>query len=269
MPSVATRSAAVEGFRRLAVEDPRIVAAFLGGSLASGRADDYSDIDVYYVVDPAEYESFHSSVPSLIEKLGRVAYFDEHNNFGFDLVLFMLTDGTKGELGLGTIEKMKVMHAGPFKVLVDKKSVLKNMEFPFEELPAGDALRRDVEKQFRWYWYWYGIVMTASSRGHLFSAQSALNTMREHLFKLLRYSYNVQPGEKSERSLPRSLLVEIGKTLPIYDPNSMRACAVTMTEILKRETKDLLKKTEAKYPTLFEKTTLAKYSLSGDRPNEK
>ena len=101
MPSVALRSAAVENFLRIAEEDPRIVAAFLGGSLASGLSDQYSDIDMYYVIDPSEYESFHSSVKSLIDGLGPVAYFDEHNNFGFDLVLFMLTNGTKGELGLG------------------------------------------------------------------------------------------------------------------------------------------------------------------------
>ncbi len=133
MPSMAARSATVENFRRIAGEDPRIVAAFLGGSLASGVADQYSDIDMYYVIDPGEYESFHSSIRSLIDGLGSVAYFDEHNNFGFDLVLFMLTDGTKGEVALGTPDKLRVMHAGPFSVLVDKKGILKDAQYPFRE----------------------------------------------------------------------------------------------------------------------------------------
>jgi hypothetical protein len=243
----------------MAEEDKRIIAAFLGGSLASGTADEYSDIDMYYVIEPSEYDSFHSNVKSLIERLGPLAYFDEHNNFGFDLVLFMLTDGTKGELGLATIDKMKVMHAGPFKVLVDKKGILKNADFPFEKSHIGEELRKDVEKQFRWYWYWYGIVLTSAARGHLWSAQDALNTMRDHLFKLLRYSSNLQPGQKLERSLPRPLLVEIGKTLPSFDANSMRTAAASMTVILKRETQGLLKRTGANYPSLFEKTLHAKY----------
>jgi predicted nucleotidyltransferase len=37
---------AVERFRALCQADPRIVAAFVGGSLATGTADEYSDIDV-------------------------------------------------------------------------------------------------------------------------------------------------------------------------------------------------------------------------------
>jgi len=246
MPSVALRSAAVENFRRIAEEDPRIVAAFLGGSLASGLSDQYSDIDMYYVIDPSEYESFHSSVKSLIDGFGPVAYFDEHNNFGFDLVLFMLTNGTKGELGLGTSDKLKVMHVGPFKVLVDKKGVLKDSQFPYEKMLEGETLRKDTEKQLRSYWYWYGIVLTATARDHLWSAQSALNTMRSHLFNLLKYSYNLRPGAKIDRSLPRPLLLELGKTLPTLDPESLKTAAASMTIILKRETEGLLKASPAK-----------------------
>ena len=258
MPSTAARSATVENFRRIAEEDPRIVAAFLGGSLASGLADQYSDIDIYYVIDPREYESFHPSVRSLIDGLGPVAYLDEHNNFGFDLVLFMLTNGTEGELGCGTPDKLRIMHAGPFRVLVDRKGILKDAQFPYEKMLEGEALRKDAEKQLRWYWYWYGIVLTAVARDHLWSAQSALDTMRNHLFNLLKYSYNLRPGAKIDRSLPRPLLIELGKTLPTLDPESLKTAAASMTIILKRETEGLLKATGAKYPTLFEKTVLAK-----------
>lgn len=267
MPSTASRSAAVENFRRISEEDPRIIAAFLGGSLASGLADQYSDIDVYYVIDPGEYESFHSSIRSLIDGLGPVAYFDEHNNFGFDLVLFMLTNGTKGELALGTPDKLRVMHAGPFKVLVDKKDLLKDAQFPYEKMLEGEALRKDTEKQFRWYWYWYGIVLTEVARNHLWSAQSALSRMRDHLFNLLKYSYDLRPGTRIDRSLPRSLLVELGKTLPTLNPDSLKAAAASMTIIVKRETKSLLKTAGAKYPILFEKTVLARQASAG-HPNE-
>jgi hypothetical protein len=258
MPSIDVRSAAVENLRRLAIEDPRIVAAFLGGSLASGLADQYSDIDLYYVIDPAEYESFHSGIRSLLDGIGPVAYFDEHNNFGFDLVLFMLTNGTKGEVALGTPDKLKVMHAGPFKTLVDKKDILKDAQFPYEKMLEGEALSKDIEKQLRWYWYWYGILFTAVARDHLWSAQSALNTMRNHMFTLLEYSYSLRPGAKIDRTLPRPLLLEIGKTLPTLDPNNIKAAAASMTIILKRETENLLRTTGAKYPILFEKTVLAK-----------
>src|SRR3989442_12613989 len=192
MPSTAARSATVENFRRNDEEDPQIGAIFLGGSLSSCLADQYSDIDMYYVIDPREYESFHPSVRSLIDGLGPVAYLDEHNNFGFDLVLFMLTNGTEGELGCGTPDKLRIMHAGPFGVLVDKKGILKDAQFPYEKMLEGEALRKDAEKQLRWNWNWNGKALTPVARVHLWSAQSALVTMRNHLLTLLKYSYNIR-----------------------------------------------------------------------------
>lgn len=260
MPLTSARDSAVEKFRRIADEDPRIIGAFLGGSLAAENADEYSDIDVYYVVKPEEYSSFHSNIRSLIEKLGRLAYFDEHSDFGFDLVLFMFQDGVKGELGLGTAEKMRVMHAGPYKVLSDKANLFKGVSFPYEKIHEGDDLQKNVERELRWYWYWYGIVLTSAARGQLWSALSALNTMRGHVFTLLRLAYNIRPGARVEKSLPPKLLKELGETVPAYDPASIRTASATLTTIVKREIKDLLERSHAEYPLLFEETVLAKYS---------
>ena len=40
------RSLFIQKFERIAREDPRILSAFLGGSLADGTEDDFSDIDI-------------------------------------------------------------------------------------------------------------------------------------------------------------------------------------------------------------------------------
>ena len=106
------RSTIIQHFRRVAMADSRVLAAFLGGSLASGTADAYSDIDIYFVIDPSAYDGFHSEVDSLLKSFGPLVFFDQHHDFGFDLVLFIFKDGVKGELGLGTIRKLKDMHRG-------------------------------------------------------------------------------------------------------------------------------------------------------------
>jgi hypothetical protein len=59
------------------------------------------------------------------------------------------------------------------------------------------------------------------------------------------------------------LLVELGKTLPTFDPDSMKIAAASMTIILKRETEHLLKSAGAKYPILFERTILASQESAG------
>src|SRR5438046_9605376 len=92
------RSDVIERFRHIAETDSRVLVSFLGGSLAAGTADAYSDIDIYFVVDPSEYDSFHSDVASLLNTFGPLVYFDQHNDFGLDLVLFMFQNNGKVNL---------------------------------------------------------------------------------------------------------------------------------------------------------------------------
>ena len=256
---VAARSLTVEKFEDIAEKDSRVIAAFLGGSLASGHADDYSDIDMYYVIKPESYKEFLASIRSVIESIGSLAYFDQHSLFGFDLVLFMFQNGVKGEIGLGTAEKIKIMHAGPFKILVDKTDILQNLSLPTEKPPVGEDLRRYVEAQLRWYWYWNNMLMTALARDHLWSALQDLNTMRGHVWNLLKLSYGFSPNDRIERNLPPKIKEEMGSTVATYDQDNIRNAADTMTRILKRETESLIAKTGAEYPSLFEQTIRSKY----------
>lgn len=257
--SVAARSSIVERFGEIAQKDSRVIAAFLGGSLASGLADDYSDIDMYYVLKPENYKDFLSGIHPLIESIGSLAYFDQHNQFGFDMALFMFRNGVKGEIGLGTVEKIRTMHVGPFKVLVDKTGILQNLSLPLEKAPVGEDLRRYVEGQLRWYWYWHNILLTALARDHLWGALQALNTMRSYVWNLLKISYGFNPTDKIEANLPASVKDEMGRTVASYDRDGIRGAVDAMTRILKRETKPLLEKTGAEYPSLFERTIFSKY----------
>jgi nucleotidyltransferase-like protein len=50
------REAAVTRFRDTCQREELIVAAFLGGSLAAGIADEASDLDIYAVTRAADYE---------------------------------------------------------------------------------------------------------------------------------------------------------------------------------------------------------------------
>jgi len=50
--------AAIERFSCACVEHPLVVAAFLGGSYAAGRAREDSDIDLYLITEPFHYAAF-------------------------------------------------------------------------------------------------------------------------------------------------------------------------------------------------------------------
>ena len=73
--------------------------------------------------------------------MGPLVFLEHHNNFGFDLILFIFQNGVKGELGLGTTKNLKTLHAGPYKVLIDKKHLLDGFVFPFQSPLEGKDLQ--------------------------------------------------------------------------------------------------------------------------------
>ncbi len=255
------RSLFIQKFERIAREDPRILSAFLGGSLADGTEDDFSDIDIYYILDEQSYSDFPSQMRTRLSEMGPLVFLEQHNNFGFDLILFIFQNGVKGELGLGTTKNLKTLHAGPYKVLVDKKGLLDGFVFPFQPSLEGQDLQEYVEKQLRWYWYWYYVFLSAVARGRLWSAFTQLQQMREYAFKLIVLAHHPQkiPGQRFERTVPRLVRDELGNaSLPQYTRSSMIASADAMTEILKREIEQLLLSSHASYPADLEATVLDK-----------
>jgi Streptomycin adenylyltransferase len=249
------RSSFILKFEKTAKDDPRVLAAFLGGSLADGTEDDYSDIDIYYLVDEEYYGEFLPQVRTLLDQMGQLTFYDSHNNFGFDLFLFIFRNGVKGELGLGTTKNLKTLHAGPYKVLVDKKGLLKGVVFPYHAPLQGNDLRAYVEKQMAYYWYWYNVFLSATARGRLWSAFSQLQQMRQHAFNLMALAHQPEkiPGQRFERTVPQKVREELGRsTLPLYSRESMIHSAEALTEIVKRETRELVRQSSAEYPLELE-----------------
>jgi hypothetical protein len=255
------RSQFIQKFEKLAREDPRVLSAFLGGSLADGTEDDYSDIDIYYILAEQSYSDFPFQMRTRLGEMGPLVFLEQHNNFGFDLILFIFQNGVKGELGLGTTKNLKNMHAGPYKVLVDKKGLLEGYVFPFQAPLEGKDLQEYIEKQLRWYWYWYSVFLSAVARGRLWSAFTQLQQMREYAFKLIALAHHPQriPGQRFEKTVPRNVREGLGKcSLPQYDRQSLIASAEAMTNIMKREIQDLLNASRAEYPATLETTVLEK-----------
>ena len=265
------RSLFIQKFEQIAREDPRVLSAFLGGSLADGTEDDFSDIDIYYILEEQSYSDFTSQMRARLAEMGPLVFLEQHNNFGFDLILFIFQNGVKGELGLGTTKNLKTLHAGPYKVLVDKKDLLDGLVFPFQSPLEGKDLQEYVEKQLRWYWYWYSVFLSAVARERLWSAFTQLQQMREYAFKLIALAHHPQriPGQRFERTVPRPVRDELGNSsLPQYTRRSMIASGDKMTEILKREIKQLLVSSHANYPADLEATVLnKKHSMLVSSPN--
>ncbi len=90
----------IESFRAASETDPRVVAAFVGGSLATCAADEYSDLDLYLITADEQYDGFFAERVAFMCQLGEPVFLEDFNGFGFDMILFILKSGAKGEVGL-------------------------------------------------------------------------------------------------------------------------------------------------------------------------
>src|SRR5262245_49309406 len=96
----AEQQALLQRFVESCQDDPRVVAAFLGGSFARGKADLYSDLDIYVVTSDDSYPAFFAEREAFMRRLGQPVFLEDFNTFGFDMVLFTYADGVEGELAL-------------------------------------------------------------------------------------------------------------------------------------------------------------------------
>jgi predicted nucleotidyltransferase len=185
--SLAANRAAVERFRAACEQDPLVVAAFLGGSLAAGTADDLADLDVYAVTRATDYDSFFARRKEFVRGFGDPVFLRTTENFegfGFDMLHFVLADGVWGELALGHEGNFRTLHGGPYQPLVDDLGLLAGVEFPLHA-PSADVVRAAEEEALGWFWVDVLGFAKELGREHLWTAQLYLAQMRRRCATVL------------------------------------------------------------------------------------
>ena len=125
--------AAIDRFRAFCEREPLVLAAFLGGSFAAGRAREASDVDVYVISREEEYPELWARRLDFVAPIGEPQLVTEHPDFeglGFDIVHFELEEGVRGEVAYGHTGNFMAMHGGPYAVFVDRTGLLDGVVFP-------------------------------------------------------------------------------------------------------------------------------------------
>jgi hypothetical protein len=181
------RESAVSRFRNACQREELIVAAFLGGSLAAGTADEASDVDIYAVTRAADYELLFLRRAAFVHSWAGPLLLLETLNFeglGFDMLHFVLDDGVHGELALGHTDNFRVMHGGPHRVLVDKTGLLNGVTFA-KYAASSSERRHQAERALNWFWLDLIQFRKQRYRRHLVAMAAQLTRMRAHCNQLL------------------------------------------------------------------------------------
>src|SRR5215217_8815836 len=107
--------------------DERIVAGFLGGSYAQDKADQYSDLDLYFITRDEAYETFLAERESFIRLLGEPLFLEDFGaTHGYSVIF---SNGAQVEIWFGRESKFNDIHEGPYRVLIDKEDILSGVVF--------------------------------------------------------------------------------------------------------------------------------------------
>jgi len=196
--------------------DERVVAAFLGGSYATGTTDAFSDLDLGLILTDEAYGNFLAEREAFIHRVGEPMFLRISQGSGFDTVSFILSDETEGDLALGRESHFTHIHIGPYRVLLDKTGCLAGAIFTGRQPTQAEqieTLRGHIE------WFWHDLLhhfITPMARGQLWSAYGALEEMRLICVNLARLRENFQVEaegyEKVEQALPVEQLAPLQAT---------------------------------------------------------
>jgi predicted nucleotidyltransferase len=196
--------------------DERVIGAFLGGSYARGAADAYSDLDLYVITDGGTYMDFFAERATFVRQLGEPAFLEDFDEYGFDLMLFIFSDGAEGELALGREGGFQNIHVGPHVVLLDKTGILAGISFPEQHLLPAQQIER-IRGLVNWFWHDFSHhFLTPLARGQLWTAVGALEDLRRTCVDLARlaadFTTAAEGYEKVESAIAMERLAALAAT---------------------------------------------------------
>ena len=237
--------------------DERVIAAFLGGSYASGTTDAYSDLDLYLITTDEAYQDFFAGREAFIRLLGEPVFLEDFNEYGFDLVLFIFANGTEGELGLGSESHFTHIHGGPHRVLVDKKGILAGVVFPSYEAAQSEQI---AKLRCLIYWFWHDLshhFITPMARGQLWSAYGALEDLRLTCVNLARLRHNfsaeAEGYQKLEQAIPVEQLAPLQATFCAMEHGAMLQAAFVIVRFYQELALPLARAHGITYPADLER----------------
>lgn len=204
--------------------DERIVAAFLGGSYAEGKADKYSDLDLFFITTDQAYETFLLERENFIRLLGEPLFLEDFGRSHGYFVIF--SNGADCEIWFGRENNFHEIHGGAYKVLLDKKGILAGAVFPIhvaDEVEQIEILRRQLD----WFWHELSHFIKAMARQQLWFAYGQLEVLRQICVNLARLRYDFsdayrgeEPYFKIEQAMPIELLSSLKTTYCVmeYEP---------------------------------------------------
>ena len=131
-PFETARAATLATLTDVARDDPRIEGLWLQGSLATGQADAFSDIDAYLAVADAAFDELWGERAALLDRLGGALAWSAATTSGLTAVHALMAGGARLELFFEKASTAPDMPRPVAKILVDKTGLIARLKLDWQ-----------------------------------------------------------------------------------------------------------------------------------------
>jgi predicted nucleotidyltransferase len=257
----SNHQAILDRFLMACQADERIIAAFLVGSYAKGKADEHSDLDLYIVTRDDAFDDFVANRESFVRLLGEPAFVEDFDVPG--IVFLIFPNGSEVEINYTSQSRVGGIFDAPFKVLLDKRDItaglVSRVEREFDQAKQTERLRRLIY----WFWHNFSHFVTALARNQLWWAQGQLDILRANCVGLARLRNDFSDPEveeevyfKIEDAMPVEQLSPLQDTFCPMEKDAMLASAFVIVDFYRELATALAQKHGIPYPEALEKVMI-------------
>jgi hypothetical protein len=227
-------SVALERF----ASDPNVVGVFLGGSLAAGIGDAYSDIDLRVVVTPESHADFVAQRRAIPEQWpgflfnewmpGAQHCVSHFRPFGKIDIFYLNQNALKPSPWYGL----------PIAILHDPSGVIAALVAQSKDLPFTTSIE-DIDHSISKGLAAAHEAYRRASRGELLYAQTLLDELRQHIMKADDWLFGRTPltavYAKFEQRGSREVLETLAASFCAYDAAALQAALARLVGLYRRQ----------------------------------
>lgn len=236
--------------------NPSVIGLVLAGSYARDsiyKADKYSDMEVYIIVEDDKQESFEKQLPSIVNKLDTPVFSYKNRWAGFSTVYEDLF-----RLELPLVKKSEISSvfsrpkAQPVKVLIDKTDG--ELQKVLDKRPGEIDLEKVFTETAVDFWYMTVLAVQYYKKGEHWNARHAQEViMIPSLIKLMALMENpdillLEANKRVEQFLPKEYLKILKELCPPYVDNQIGQSLKRNVEEFSKIAKKVAEKYGYEYP---------------------
>ncbi|RLQ83889.1 nucleotidyltransferase domain-containing protein [Planomicrobium sp. Y74] len=213
-------------------KDNLVKAIFLKGSMGRDERDEFSDIDLYCLVEKENEELFLNKRLEHIKAYREIIFYDDIYIIAPQIIVVF---DNLLHLDLFTVTEQNFTEKDYFKVLHDPNNLLEQFN-ESQSLEVSESEFSDSATDIAWFLFQY---KKAIERGNDIWAVRMLTNVMEHLARVLLYKYcpeRAQLGLKTlNQSLPNHILNEVEAIFEQITPRNHATASSKIRQLLAKE----------------------------------